>query len=263
MATVVLLTRDPRLRARVHGALSRHHRVLDLSRWTALPGTLRLRSAHVLAFAEGEGGESTDAALGWLRRNHPALGLLVYVHLLARSREAWHLGHRGADGLVVAGVNDDRPALRRAVDDVLSRALARRVSRGLTGRIDPLVVRSVARATEGATRDTTPDDLAEAEGVGVRSLGRTLRERGLTPPGRILRWGGHFHAAAALERDDATVEDIALALGYSAGPALGRALRRDVGHSPTTLRERGALACAIDAFVAREGGAGGPGLVVR
>lgn len=260
MATVLLLTRDPLLRARFHGALVRHHHVLDLSRWAALPGTILMRAPHVLAFVAGEDGGAVDGQLGWLRRRHPSLALLAYVHLLSHPRDAWALGSAGADGLVVAGVNDDRPALRSAVGRVLARAVARRVARGLTGRVDPLLVRCAARATDGATEALTPEHLAEAEGVGVRSLGRNLRQRNLPPPGRILRWGGHFHAAAALDRNDITVERLAHALGYSSGPALGRALRRDVGLAPSSLRERGALACAVDAFVAREGGTGSPGV---
>lgn len=236
--------------------------MLDVSRWSALPGTLVARPAHVLAFGSGEDETPDDRRIGWLRRGHPDLGILVLADLLGRPREAWRLGLLGTDGLVAIGTHDDRAGLRDAVEGVLARALARRIGLALGGRSHPLLTRCVRRAVEGATRRIRPEHLAEAEGVGVRSLGRQLRDAGLPPLGTILRWGGLFHAAAALDRDDATVERIALDLGYSTGAALARALRRDVGHSPTTLKERGSLACAIDAFLSREVG-DGPGLVLR
>jgi AraC-like DNA-binding protein len=254
VATILVLSPDPRLRARFHTALGRRNRVLDLTGWAALPGTLLLRSAHVLAFEpEPDRDDAPRGELSWLRRRHPDLALLGCVDLRGRPLDAFRLGALGVDGIAVEGVDDDPGDLRRRVDTVLARALARRVRRTCEGRIDPLLLRCLGRATEHAAGVAGSDELAEAEGVDVRSLRRELRKRGLPPPGRILRWGRLLRAAAALDRDEGPVERIAHGLNYSTSAALSRALRREVGHPAATLRERGGLRCALEAFLSREG----------
>lgn len=264
MATVLLLSPDPRARARLHGGLSGAHRLVDVANWAEVPGALRMRPADLFVFAPLDSEGDIAPRLTWLQRQRPEIAVLVYTVLRGGGREAWRLGRLGVDGLVVEGSSDGRADLRQAARRAIARALGRTVGRALRGRVDPLLLRCLVRAIDGATRPMTPSDLAEPEGLDVASLGRRLRSGGLAPPGRIIRWGVTFRAVAALDRGEHTVEAIALALGYSTGTALGRALRRDVGYPPSTLRVRGGIGCAIEAFLDREAGAGsGPGLVLR
>lgn len=262
MATVLLLTDDPRDRARLHAALSTAHRVVDLENWAQIPALLRRRPAHLVVFTPSCCTDDAQARLQWMVRHHPSVALLLYTGLVGGGREAWRFGRFGADDLVVEGMDDSRTEVQRAARRALARALGRQVGRSVHGRVPPLLERCVVRAIYGATLPMTPEDLAEPEGIDVGSLRRRLRSAGLPPTGRILRWGQLFRAAAALDRDEMSVEAIALGLGYSTGTALSRALRRDVGHPPSTLRERGGLRCAIQAFLNREGTTGpGPELV--
>lgn len=240
------------------------HRVLALSNWAEIPALLREHPADLLVFTPLCCADGAEPRITWMLRHHPEVGLLLYTDLEGGGREAWRFGRFGVDDLVVEGVDDGRHDVRRAARRALARALGRQVGRAVRGRIPPLLERCLIRAIDGAIRPMTAEDLAEPEGLDVGSLMHRLRSEGLPPTGRILRWGRLFRAAAALDRDEHSVEAIALALGYSTGAALSRAMRRDIGHPPSTLRERGGLQCAIEAFLTREGPAGpGPGLVLH
>ena len=58
-------------------------------------------------------------------------------------------------------------------------------------------------------------------------------------PARFLLWGRLFWAARLLSNAELSVECAAFRLGYSSAPALGRALRREIGLSTGDLRARG------------------------
>ena len=227
-----------------------------------MPPLLRSHPVHLIVLTPQTLGPDPEPPLRWMQRHHPAVGLLVYSVPPGGGRDAWHMGRLGVDELVVAGVDHGRRELRRAARRALARALGRGVATAVQGRVDPLLERSLRRAVAGATVPMTPDNLAAPEGVDAASLARRLRALGLPPIGRILRWGILLRAAAALDRDESTIETIALELGYSTGTALARALRREFGHPPTTLRQRGALRWAIETIIGGVQGTG-PGLVRR
>lgn len=253
MATLLVLTRDPRLRARLRQAWAAHHRVLELTEWPERPGLLVLRRAHLLVLDTAPAMDiDLSSTLDWIRRRHADLSTLAVVDAHRAARASFRLGRSGVDGVVIAGRTGGALTLRQAADQALARALGRRVARRLDGRCAPLLVRCMARAAVGAADGLDTRDLAEPEGLSVGSLRRRLRRDGLPPPTRILLWGRLLAAADMLERDGGSVERTGHRLGYSSGAALSRALRHGTGRSPTTLRDRGGLVCALEAFLGRE-----------
>ena len=249
MSSILVLTRDARLLARLRDAWEPTYRVVQRPEWDGVAIVLRSGSIDVLAFDTGRtAGVSAGPSLRWLRGTYPELAYVAVVDPGA-GRLAFALGRRGVDGIVVAGATQARHALRRAPEEAMGRALARSIGRRLAGEVDPLLARCVSRAVEAAEHPAAVPLLAEPEGISVGSLRRRLRGSGAPPPGRILRWGRLLRAARALERDADSLDRVAHRFGYSSGAALGRAIRRDVGVSTTTLNNRGGLACALEAFL--------------
>lgn len=259
MATVAVLTGDRRLGARIHGALRRRHTGVPLPGWSDLEPLLTAGRIHALVFsATREDRPWPDEALPAITSRFPAVGVLYCADPRDGGWAPFHAGALGVDGVSVPAPDLDGEAFLRVLDEVLARALARDVTRRVAGRVDPLMGRCLARAIEAQPRGARASELAAAEGIAIGSLVRRLRNGGHPPPSGILRWSRLFHAGAALDRDDGTVERIAHHLRYSTGAALARALRRDVGHPPTTLIQRGALRCVTEAFLDRETHPRGP-----
>ncbi|MBT8405555.1 MAG: AraC family transcriptional regulator [Gemmatimonadetes bacterium] len=260
MSSILVLTRDARLLARLRAAWGPTYRVVQRAEWDGVAAVLRSGTIDVLAFDTGRtAGVSAGPSLRWLRDTFPDMACVAVVDPWA-GRLAFTMGRRGVDGLVVAGAEATHLDLRRAAQDALGRALARSIGRRLHGVVDPLLARCVSRAVEAAERPTNASLLAEPEGISVGSLRRRLRRNGAPSPGRILRWGRLLRAARALERDADSIDRVAFRYGYSSGAALGRAIRRDVGLPTTTLKKRGGLACALEAFLRRVGDSkAGPG----
>ena len=228
--------------------------MIHRSTWERALTELRQESIELLAVDTALApGDRVDASLRWLQATLPALATLAIVDPGA-ARQVFALGRSGTDGVVLAGATDQPGVLRRAADRAVARALARRVERSLPDTLDPLLPRSLVRSIERASDGCDESALAEPEGLSVASLRRRLRAGKLPTPGRILRWGRLFCAVQALEREGETVERVAHRFGYSSGAALGRAIRRDVGVSTTTLNDRGGLACALEAFLRSLGG---------
>src|SRR5690606_25847301 len=126
------------------------------------------------------------------------------------------------------------------------------VTAALDGQLHPLGMECLRWSVEHADEAPGAGALADALALTPAALARELGERGLPSPARFLMWGRLFRAARMLESPERSVETTAYQLGYSSASALGRALRRETGHSPTAMARRGGLACVIDGFLRRE-----------
>jgi AraC-like DNA-binding protein len=78
------------------------------------------------------------------------------------------------------------------------------------------------------------------------TLVREIRESKLESPRTLLLWGRLIRGAHLLERSGETVESAAFHLGYSTGGALGKAIKRHLGCSPSELLERGGVAWTLE-----------------
>jgi AraC-like DNA-binding protein len=156
-------------------------------------------------------------------------------------REIMALAQAGARGLILVGIDDDAPGLRRlfetgtterAVDTV--RAAARE---GLHPRYAPLVLRCLENITEplpavafarslGVRRRTLT---SWAESAGVRGI------RPLTSRCRVLV------AIEMLRSPQQSIEQVALSLGFSSSAHLHNTIKRYTGHRPRETANRGSV----------------------
>lgn len=242
MAHLCILQPDARAEARFSDALAGRHTVSVVRSWAALRQFVACPSVDGCV-VDADSPTRTQA-LGEIRRlrsRFPDLALVAYADLHESDPELIRLGGLGIHGVVLAGRPPWAGSIRRAVERALAASRAGQVARGLSGRYPPAAAGAVAWAVEHATEGPTTAAFAAALGHTPRSLGALLRASDLPPPGRILLWGRLLHAGALLERDERTVEDVALCLGYSTATALSRAMKRETGRSPGTVSEAGGL----------------------
>jgi AraC-like DNA-binding protein len=166
----------------------------------------------------------------------------VYVYAdrsIESVREIMALAHAGARGLILAGVDDDASRLRRlsetgtlerAIDTVRAAARER-----MPSRFAPLVARCLENITEplpatafarslGVRRRTLT---SWAESAGVRGI------RSLTSRCRVLV------AIEMLRSPHQSIEQVALALGFSSSAHLHNTIKRYTGHRPRETVNRG------------------------
>ena len=187
-----------------------------------------------------------------LRRRQPPLAIVVYSDFANRELDLFELGRLKIDGVILTGSTDQPEETRRAVAGALAAAAAMGVTAALHGQLHPLGIECLRWAIEHAEDAPTVEQMAEALALTPAALARELHERRLPTASRLLLWGRLFRAARLLENPDGSVERTAFRLGYSTASALGRAFRRETGFTPTELRGRGPLACAMDGFLRRE-----------
>ena len=126
------------------------------------------------------------------------------------------------------------PALERHADDLLVRA---RISDDgtpatLTGRVRQLVAIRLGQDRHSVA------EIANELGLSSRSLQRGLAAEGCTVRGLVRDYRRQL-AEARLEETDASMTEIAHAMGYSDGTVFWRAYKNWSGSSPNARRRRG------------------------
>lgn len=190
------------------------------------------------------------------RRKHPDLAIVVYSDFRGRETDLFDLGRLQVDGILQAGGQERRAAIRSSVERAMARATAARVIRSMDGRLPPFALDCLGWAVENAEDHPRVSDLAMALGTTPRTLGRDLRASDLPSPRQILAWGRILQASRMLESPGVTVDAVAFRVGYSTGGALRRALKRMTGFPPGSLVRRGGLRVALDRFIVTVTGVG-------
>ena len=242
MAHLVLQQPDPRVEARFADALSGAHTVTLARTWADLRRIVgRPDVDGCVVDADSPSRHEAFLEIRRLRKKHPDLALVAYADVSESDPELVRLGSLGVDGVVLARRPPWASGIRRAVEGALAVAGARWVGRSLRGRCPDAAAEAVAWAVEHASDGPPVARVAAALGHTPRSLAALLRGAGLPTPVRVLLWGRLLQAAALLGRDQRTVEDTALCLGYATASSFGRAMKSETGFAPREVAARGGL----------------------
>jgi len=253
VAHFVVLQPDPLFLARLRGALEEQHDLMPVADWQSLREALqRLPAEACVLDPYGPGQVVGMREVQRLRKHHPTVAIVVYADFRGREMDLFTLGRLQVDGVVPAQPHDGPWQIRTAISDALARAVAARVVAALGARLPRVGLDCLRWAIENANRGATVADLARHFSRSPDVLARRLRRKGSPPPERILLWGRIFRATHLLTQRGSTVEGVAYEVGYSSAAALARALRSATGHSPTGIRRRGGVPCALDGFFRKE-----------
>lgn len=249
MGDIHVLPSDHRAAAALRQALEPPHRVRTLSAFSELQKSLGVDDpqACILDVFRPRPGISLDH-IRRLRLDHPTVALVVASDFSGREMELYNLGRLGIDGVIRLEENLSSREILAVVNLAITASLANRVILDV-GTDLSLFLRDAFRwAVEHADSRPQVSELAAALSVSHRNLVREVRASNIGSPRTLLLWGRLIRAAHLLERPGETVESVAFHLGYSTGGALGKALKRQVGCSPSELLERGGLAWALEIF---------------
>lgn len=249
MDTILLLQGDKRIKASLFGALDPFFPMRPVQDFSALESLLDtvVPLACVLDIFDSPN-FVTLAALRRVRRKHPTVPLIIASDFTGREIDLYHLGRLRVDGVIQV---EDRPSARDVlaiVNDAVTTSLATKVVLETDRRLPSMAKDAIRWAVEHAENRPQVSEFAEALAMSPRVFGREMKALGLTTPRALLLWGRLIRASHRLERPSETVESVAFNLGYATGGALGKALKRHVGCSPTALLKKGGLTWTLKVF---------------
>jgi AraC-like DNA-binding protein len=236
---LISLVPEPERVARLRAAFGNDHHAAEsqpeLIRASRSPG---VELVVVSPFDRQKRSQAT--AVMAVRASRASPPVLVYADRSVESvREIIALAHAGARGVILAGVDDDTARLRRLLEaGTLERAIetvraathetmhpryAPLVARCLENISEPLSATAFARSLGVRRRTLT----SWAESAGVRGI------RSLTSRCRVLV------AIEMLRSPHQSIEQVALALGFSSSAHLHNTIKRYTGHRPRETVNRG------------------------
>ena len=249
MSEIFLLQGNQRAVVALASALQPPHRVSVFESFSQLEHRLlsRMPNACVLDAFHFSSPEPLTS-LRRIRLRHPALALVVASEFGGREMDLYFLGRLKVDGVIRL---EDRPSSRdilNVMDRAMAASLATSVIEGVGAGLPPLGKAAIRWTIEHAETGPQVSELAAAMAMRPRLLLREMTDLNLMSPRAFLLWGRLIRASQLLERPHETVESVAFYLGYATGGALGKALKRHVGCSPTDLLRLGGLATTLDIF---------------
>jgi AraC-like DNA-binding protein len=123
----------------------------------------------------------------------------------------------------------------------------------LHASLQPLVLRTLELSKDV----TSVERLAKSVYLSRRALGRRLHSAGVPSPSHWLHFGRTFRAIVRLQSGEASVQRVAMDLGYADGFALSNQMQRLAGIRPSEARSRVGWMWFVEAWVKAEAKAGG------
>jgi AraC-like DNA-binding protein len=243
---IVLLPSDQRTAAALVGALDPPHRITAVHDFDEMEA--RLETGQPLACLLDIFDPAPRIPLNALRRvrrRYPSVALVIASDFTGREMELYHLGRLNVDGVIRMEEAPHPRDILAVVDRAIAACLATRVVLMFTEALPLLGQEAIRWAIEHAESRPQVSELAAAMALAPKALSREMKAMRLGSPRKLLLWGRLVLASHLLGRSTETVESVAFRLGYSSGGALGKALKRHVGHSPTELLNRGGVQLTI------------------
>jgi AraC-like DNA-binding protein len=187
-----------------------------------------------------------------IARARPDVPLVAYCRAgVEHSADIRGLAAAGVHEYLFAGIDDSGIALRAVLDS------ARRecATDAVLQRLGPLLPKRLQTFAEYclAQPATTKSvaGVASMLGVNRKTLVNHCAQEGCPPPAELIAWCRLVLVAYLLERTDRTVESIALELDFPSDTALRNMMKRYTGLRAIEVRQRGGVACVLDALSRR------------
>jgi AraC-like DNA-binding protein len=154
----------------------------------------------------------------------------------------------GVHKLVFSGMHDTAAELAVAVDMARRECAAERVYREITPLV-PSTLHGLVELVLG--RPDSVASVAEVSnllGIHRKTLFNWCTKAGFLQPGELIVWCRLAMVAHFLERSGATIESIALNLGFASHTALRNLIKRYAKRTASEVREQGGLTVLLDAM---------------
>jgi AraC-like DNA-binding protein len=172
-----------------------------------------------------------------------------------RARILLRLSGLGVRDGVIRGQDDEPPAIRARVAELLSRRFVDEVCAAL-GDLFPGSLGALLRhLLLSAGEPLDPARAARSQFCHEKTLRERLRRAGLPSLNRLIVWTRLFHAAHLLAGTGRSVQQAARAIGYPSAAAFRAQVHRYAGVHVRELRGEGGVQRLVRAFRARRPGA--------
>lgn len=229
------------------------YRLNHVTSWNDLVDALRSSPPAAITvvdpYRHDDGGSGLAVELQSLLREIPSATVVAALHvtpgdsLVLRTLGDWGV----ADCLDLVRENTPSGVARRlrvVQSRPVQRLLNRALPRGLPSRPAALLLRAAEVVAVGGQAP----HLAQALGVGMRTVLRWCRRADLPPPRRLLAWLRLLLAADLLNDPKRSLESVARATGYASGASVKTAVRNLMKTTVRDLKENGAFASVARAF---------------
>ena len=212
-----------------------------------------LTSCDALILASRDArGRSAIATIERVVREWPETGVVVFCPAtMQEAPPARALVLAGAHELVFEGVHPTSGRLAMAVENARRYVAATSVSERLEPLVPDLVRSMVQEVLAHPERVTSVEELARSLGVHRKTLFNRCERAGFVQPAELITWCRLAMVGRMLDRSGATIESIALTLGFPSHTTLRNRVKSYLGCTATEARRRGALAAVLESLRAR------------
>ena len=216
----------------------------------ALPSLARC-DALVLAL-EDAAGRDARAVVERVTRDWPATAIVVYCPpRTERPLSIKALALAGAHQFVFEGVNDTAATLAQAVENARRECIADSVQSALLRLLPPALHSIADTVLSRPDNATSVERVASAMGVHRKTLVNRCGRSSFLKPAEVILWCRLAMVGRMLEHTGATVESIALTLGFASHTSLRNFMKKYTGSTATELRKSGGLAAVLAALERR------------
>ena len=216
----------------------------------ALPSLARC-DALVLAL-EDAAGRDARAVVERVTRDWPATAIVVYCPpRTERPLSIKALALAGAHQFVFEGVNDTAATLAQAVENARRECIADSVQSALLRLLPPALHSIADTVLSRPDNATSVERVASAMGVHRKTLVNRCGRSSFLKPAEVILWCRLAMVGRMLEHTGATVESIALTLGFPSHTSLRNFMKKYTGATATELRKSGGLAAVLAALERR------------
>ncbi|HEX8696460.1 MAG TPA: hypothetical protein VF746_28840 [Longimicrobium sp.] len=251
MARVLALLPHPAAAERLRAALApdaRREPPCELAfapAWGELLRQARVRPPDVVVFDPDAGVEGCEE----LHAAQPAVALLPYGRFDGeRARVLLRLSRLGVREVLIRGRDDDPPAIRAHVAELLWRPLVDEVTGALGDLFPDSLQPLLLHLLSNAAAPLDPARAARSQFCHAKTLRARLRRAGLPSLNRLIVWTRLFHAAHLMASAGRSAEQAARAIGYPSAAALRTQVHRYAGLRVRDLRRPGGLRRLLEAF---------------
>ncbi|MDQ3557277.1 MAG: helix-turn-helix domain-containing protein [Gemmatimonadota bacterium] len=258
---LLVLHTDPLFRERLRRATRNMFEIRFVLGWDALFDAVRtsLPSGIVVVdpYHASRAGERLATQTGSLLRNFPSATVVAALE----ARPGWFhdvrtLGEWGVSEVLDSAAENTHLAILERLRSARGRPLRTLLERGVRLSLPGRGRAILDAAVETVATGEHARDLARTLHVSRDTLLRWCHLSGLPVPRRLLLWMRLLLAAEMLDNPGQTVDDVALACGYSSDDALRSAFRSTMRMKPSELRAEGAFRATSAAFLEEIAGGG-------
>src|SRR6476469_4377355 len=213
-----------------------------VSSWHELGIALRTRRVSLVLADPFAGADPGTEYIADLLRAFPAIPIRAYVSLTAPEfRAVAYLSRLGLDDVILHGSDDCSPTFASTLSHYRAIPFVAEVVAWMRPQLERLparLERTIRDVFDRPHRYSTAIDMCNEAGMSMGILYRRCADAGVSPPKKILIAGKVLRGYGYLLDPGASIQEVAMKLGYPDARGFGEHVGLVFGQSPSAIRMR-------------------------